>query len=156
MNRLGNAPIPVPFWILAKVSFLVCLVFPFLSYFGILPMLYENTIMKAAGVGLFLVGSIIFFPALFNLGNALVVGLPEEKTELKTKGVYKISRNPIYFGGFIMCAGSCLFAFHIATILAFLAAVFIHHFIVLKEEKFLEKRFGEEWLAYTRTVRRYF
>ena len=94
-------------------------------------------------------GLIIVILGFFGLGSSVSVGLPEEKL-LKTGGIYQFSRNPMYLGGFIMCVGSCVYSIHIINFILFAITVAIHHSIVLKEEKFLEKRFGDSWLD-TRT-----
>jgi protein-S-isoprenylcysteine O-methyltransferase Ste14 len=90
-----------------------------------------------------------------HLGRSVAVGLPERKTELKTHGMYRITRNPVYVGAFMMCAGSCLFSIHPLNFLLFAVAGAIHHTIIRKEEEFLIATFGKEWIEYSRRVPRY-
>jgi protein-S-isoprenylcysteine O-methyltransferase Ste14 len=33
--------------------------------------------------------------------------------------------------------------------------IYVHHLIILSEERFLEGRFGGDWIAYKKKVRRY-
>ena len=54
-----------------------------------------------------------------------------------------------------MCAGSCLYSIHVVNFLLLVITVAIHHSFVLKEEQFLEKRFGNNWLDYKKRVHRY-
>jgi protein-S-isoprenylcysteine O-methyltransferase Ste14 len=81
--------------------------------------------------------------------------LPDRSTELKTTGLYRFSRNPVYLGAFVMCTGSCLMALYPLNVLFLLITVGIHHSIIRREEVFLEGRFGKAWSAYCAAVRRY-
>ncbi|MBE0647923.1 MAG: isoprenylcysteine carboxylmethyltransferase family protein [Bacteroidales bacterium] len=102
-----------------------------------------------------LIGTLIMVIAFVNLGTSLRVGLPESATTLKTKGIYGISRNPIYLGVFLICISSCLFFPNPVNILLALYGMMMHNKIILGEEKFLAGRFGKEWEDYTKKVRRY-
>ncbi len=89
------------------------------------------------------------------LGSSFRLGSPKEATRLKVDGLFGFSRNPMYVGMYSTLIGSTLYT---ANPLVFIIAVFIiavHHKIVLAEEKFLQKVFGEEYLQYCRRVRRY-
>ena len=101
------------------------------------------------------VGTLIMLIAFVNLGSSLRVGLPETPTTLQTKGVYRISRNPIYLGVFLICIASCLFFPNPINIVLALYGMFMHNRIILGEEKFLSDRFGKEWEGYSSRVRRY-
>lgn len=107
------------------------------------------------GAVLIITGCIFEMFSFMSLGSALKFGLPEEKTSLKTKGLYKISRNPIYLGFFIICAGSLLYYPNLINGFLIIVSVYLHYRITLAEEKFLEKTFSEEWISYKKKVRRY-
>jgi protein-S-isoprenylcysteine O-methyltransferase Ste14 len=94
--------------------------------------------------------------AFRDLGDSLRVGLPGEETLLKTKGIYRFSRNPIYVGVDLIAIASVFFLPVILNIAFAIIGIAIHHAIILSEEEFLEGRFGEDWLNYKRTTRRYF
>ncbi|MFC2102427.1 methyltransferase family protein [Bacteroidota bacterium] len=113
----------------------------------------ENLAWFAASLNL--AGTLIMLIAFVNLGSSLRVGLPETPTTLQTKGIYSISRNPIYVGVFLICIASCLFFPNPINIALALYGMMVHIRIILGEEKFLAKRFGEEWEEYTSKVRRY-
>ena len=106
--------------------------------------------------GLMAAGTLFMIWAFFNLGAALRLGLPLNDTKLATKGLYRISRNPIYLGVILINAASCVFFPGVINICISLAGVIIHHFIILGEERFLRERFGEEWNRYARSTGRYF
>jgi protein-S-isoprenylcysteine O-methyltransferase Ste14 len=102
------------------------------------------------------VGSVFMIFAFRDLGDSLRVGLPGEDTLLKTKGIYYLSRNPIYVGVDLIAIASVLFIPGIINIACAIVGIAVHHAIILSEEKFLEGRFGEDWVTYKRTTRRYF
>jgi len=99
-------------------------------------------------------GSLIFVISLFHLGSNLRMGLPREETFLVTAGIYRFSRNPIYFALYCILAASLVYAFSWLNLLAAALAVALHHRIILAEERFLAGRFPE-FEDYRRTVRRY-
>jgi protein-S-isoprenylcysteine O-methyltransferase Ste14 len=81
--------------------------------------------------------------------------LPEESTELKTSGLYKFSRNPMYLGFNLITVSSVVYTLNYAILLISLYSIIIYHLIILAEEKFLEERFGEQYLEYKKKVDRY-
>jgi protein-S-isoprenylcysteine O-methyltransferase Ste14 len=74
-----------------------------------------------------------------------------------TKGPYRYSRNPIYLGIAIAGSGIAL-AFNTGwMLLSVLAFVLIANKLVIeREEKYLERKFGEPYLNYQRKARRWF
>ena len=102
-----------------------------------------------------MVGGVLLITfALFGLGSDLRMGIPDERTSLVTSSVYRASRNPIYLGIFLIMGASLLYAFSWWNVSAVAIAVFLHHRIVLAEEKFLAGKFAG-YEAYRRRVRRY-
>lgn len=78
-------------------------------------------------------------------------------SRLVSKGVYGISRNPMYVGnmliatGIVMASGSTLAAL---TVLPFF--LFVYQAIVVAEEEFLREKFGREYEKYCAQVPRFF
>lgn len=102
------------------------------------------------------IGVMIAVAGLINLGSATRFGLPSEKTEFKTGGIYRISRNPIYLGFGLLTAGSVIY--HYEFIPIFIAALYslaVYHIIILSEERFLRNRFGKKYDEYMKRTRRY-
>ncbi|NUM79705.1 isoprenylcysteine carboxylmethyltransferase family protein [bacterium] len=153
MEIFGKSPIPLPVLILGKLALGVCCAF-FLFKTVWLPW-YSSDVTRMAGWAFYTIGLILFIFAIAQLGSSIRVGLPDEKTILKTRGLYRFTRNPIYVSIYIVCLGSCLIVIHPINCGAFLLAMLIHHAIIKKEEKFLEKRFGNEWTAYKQQIPRY-
>ena len=155
MDPLGKSPIPLPLLIMGKTAMIASWLLLFLKSWGGEGILYDSAVTRAIGIFLFALGSAMAILSIVNLGRSISVGIPQEQTELKTHGFYRISRNPIYLGAFLMCAGSCLYTLHAINIVFFAVTVLEHHAIIRKEEMFLEERFGDRWRAYKARVPRY-
>ena len=101
-------------------------------------------------------GVAFFVTAIVKLGTfSLRVGLAKEKTLLRTTGVYRISRNPMLVGLYLIALGSAVYVHNPVNWLLIIIALAVHHKIILTEEKFMETRFGEEWIQYSKKARRY-
>ena len=155
---IGRPPIPVFFFILAKMLVLVNLVFLLLKGLNInvhrifAPVEFIDII---ALIFLF-VGTVLLYLTTIKLNNDLVFGLSSsEDHKLQTKGVFSISRHPFYLGFIFILFSSCLFTPNYLNILAFIGAWIIHHFIMIKEEQFLISQYGEEYRQYAKRVKRY-
>jgi protein-S-isoprenylcysteine O-methyltransferase Ste14 len=89
------------------------------------------------------------------LGNSIRIGLPEEGTQLKTSGIYRYTRNPMYVGFHMVTLSAMIYSLNPWIIFPGLYSFYVYHLIILGEEKFLEKRFGEKYILYRQMVRRY-
>ena len=71
-------------------------------------------------------------------------------------GVFRFSRNPIYLAFCVTALGAGL-ALNSWWIIASmpLLGYLLHHFAIRREEAYLERKFGEQYLAYKRRVRRW-
>lgn len=77
-------------------------------------------------------------------------------TLILSKGLYKYSRNPIYVGMIIAYLGISLAAGSWASIILLpIAIVIIRFHVIAREEAYLERKFGSEYLAYKQKVRRW-
>jgi protein-S-isoprenylcysteine O-methyltransferase Ste14 len=74
-------------------------------------------------------------------------------TKFVVVGPFRYVRNPMSLGGVAMMLGLALFCRSI-SILLFSAILFLvlHGIVVLWEESFLEKRYGESYLQYKHSV----
>jgi protein-S-isoprenylcysteine O-methyltransferase Ste14 len=84
-----------------------------------------------------------------------VISLAPQET-LITSGPYRFARNPLYLGGnvFIFFGASLLLRSPTALSITAIHLLLMDHFI-RREEKQLEKKFGEEWARYRQRVRRW-
>jgi len=76
--------------------------------------------------------------------------------QVLSHGPYAFSRNPIYLGFCFLAVGIGLVLNSLWMTLSFIPAAFIVlHTAILKEEKYLENKFGEEYRHYKKRVRRW-
>ena len=80
----------------------------------------------------------------------------EDSDALITKGVFRITRNPMYLGMVLFLLGETILFGSASSLLIVIAFALIMHFVfILNEEKMLTKNFGEEFSEYSNTVRRW-
>ena len=107
---------------------------------------------------LILIGSFLGFGYMINFYKKNETEIEPTKTTFKiiTSGLYRHSRNPVYI---ILCAGPVGLGFIFMTywaIFVFIPALIVIYFTaVKKEEQYLEKKFGQEYLDYKKKVRRW-
>lgn len=107
---------------------------------------------------LILIGSFLGFGYMVNFYKKNETEIEPTKTTSKiiTSGLYKYSRNPVYL---ISCAGPIGLGFIFMTywaMFAFIPAlIVVYYTAVKKEEQYLEKKFGQEYLEYKNKVRRW-
>jgi protein-S-isoprenylcysteine O-methyltransferase Ste14 len=81
---------------------------------------------------------------------------PDAAARLVTDGIYRHTRNPMYVGMLMVLAGWGLWLNHLgAALLIPLCGVWLQRFQILPEERAMEARFGDEFRAYRRRVRRW-
>jgi protein-S-isoprenylcysteine O-methyltransferase Ste14 len=75
---------------------------------------------------------------------------------LVTGGAFAYSRNPGYMAMIVVCIGVAI-VFNNPWVFLFLApaVAIIRDWVVLREEKILEREFGDEYRAYKKRVRRW-
>jgi len=100
-------------------------------------------------------GLVFIVSSLISLGGSTRLGLPSEETVLKTNGLYRLSRNPMYLGFNLWTISSMIYTLNIWIVLAGIYSMIIYHLIILGEERFLEDRFGYEYKNYKKKIRRY-
>jgi protein-S-isoprenylcysteine O-methyltransferase Ste14 len=77
-------------------------------------------------------------------------------THLITEDVYSKTRNPMYLGMFLLLLGIGICFMNLFSLLsAFLFLLVIYFSFLPKEEKMLLDRFGQKYIDYKRTVRRW-
>ncbi len=83
-------------------------------------------------------------------------GAVAPSSALVTSGPYRFTRNPMYLGMASLYAGIAL-AFGLLWSLALLLVVLvvIDRGVIAREERYLERRFGDEYRLYKQQVRRW-
>jgi protein-S-isoprenylcysteine O-methyltransferase Ste14 len=81
---------------------------------------------------------------------------PDASSAFVRTGVYAISRNPMYLG-FVLWLTA--FAVHLGNLVAFamlpLFVAYMNRFQIVPEERALQKKFGEPFAEYMKSVRRW-
>jgi protein-S-isoprenylcysteine O-methyltransferase Ste14 len=139
------------------VLFAVIAVFP--QYRNSVPFLIQDftpDVQKLLAVVFLIPANLIIVPAYLSMGLVTHIGIPSGKHELRTTGIYKISRNPMYASFIFLNTATFLFLPSLLLLAIMLYGMIVHHFIILGEEKYLEKEFDAEYHKYKTRVPRYF
>lgn len=108
------------------------------------------------GCALGIMGDLVFAAAVVTMRDSWRAGLAEDdETEMVTDGIYGYSRNPAFVGFDFVYIGLLFMFFNWVLAMFSLFAMLMLHIQVLQEETYLERVFGEKYLAYKRRTRRY-
>jgi protein-S-isoprenylcysteine O-methyltransferase Ste14 len=112
----------------------------------------------ALGIVLVLAGIAISASGLLALKQAGTNVDPSQPvTTLVHSGIFKWTRNPIYVGGALIMIGIALiFALDWLLLLFLPSYALLHVGVVMREERYLERKFGDAYRRYKETVPRYF
>lgn len=103
----------------------------------------------------FYVGLVIYgLGVLLCLVSVLNFAKPAENG-INLNGIYQISRNPMYVAYFIYFLGCVLLTQSLILLTILLVFQISAHWIILSEERWCIKKFGEEYINYLNKVRRY-
>ncbi len=101
------------------------------------------------GIVLFIAGLIASLISLWNYAST-----PEDETI--TKGMYKISRNPLYLFNGLMIFGMVTASLSLFLFILWLGLLISTHFIILAEEQYCLKTYGDSYREYMQKSPRYF
>ncbi len=106
---------------------------------------------RLAGYPLIAAGTILVMWSLEAAGRADL----DHPNCLVTTGPYAVSRNPMYAGWALLHLGAAVTCRSVPMLAAFPAAAALVHRTVLREERELGERFGDEFGLYRAAVPRY-
>jgi protein-S-isoprenylcysteine O-methyltransferase Ste14 len=116
----------------------------------------ERQGLKAVGVVLLLMSLAWTVVAQAQMGESWRIGIDEEhRTPLVRKGVFGLSRNPIFLGMMLTLLGLVLVIPNAVTLLVLVLGVVLIQIQVRLEEEFLSGAHGEAYEEYRRGVRRW-
>jgi len=124
--------------------FIYCLA---LIYTIFLP-LRLGTLWFWAGLPIYLVGLTFYIVVIVNYATA-----PLDAPA--THGLYRISRHPIYLTFFIVAVGIGVMAASWGFLTFCALYMILNHFTILAEERFCLEKYGDDYVEYMKTVRRY-
>ena len=125
-----------------EITTLVLLIYLFFSEIKL------NTVLNYVGLIVYIIGMILYIQSIIDFSK------PQE-SGMNKNGLYKYSRNPMYVAFFIYFLGCSLLInsfFHLIILIILQISV---HFLILSEERWCIKEFGEEYKEYMKKVRRY-
>jgi protein-S-isoprenylcysteine O-methyltransferase Ste14 len=116
-----------------------------------------TTPLRNFGAGTMVIGGLILVFAYGTMARAWTTINPRRHTRaIVTDGVYRFSRNPIYVGWFLVILGAGLTNGSLFEVLvACVMMALLRWAVVLPEEAYLERAFGDEYRRYKRSVRRW-
>jgi len=152
-----NAGVIAPPPLIGLATVVVGVLLDWLMPLSVLSRLVNWPVRAAIGALLFVAGAPLLVIAERTFRRIGTNVPPWEPTlKLATAGIYERTRNPMYSGVFLMMAGFAIaFALDWMLLLIVLAALVIHFGVVLREERYLEAKFGDEYRAYKARVPRY-
>jgi len=105
-------------------------------------------IIGIAGISLSILALVLYGISIIHFAGPDAGGI-------NRSGLYAVSRNPMYVTFFFYFLGACMMTrswLLMTVLLVFQVSV---HFMILAEERWCRETFGEAYLTYTKTVRRY-
>ncbi len=123
---------------LAKIMFLVFVIPIVYSFF--LP-IKLSTVWFYAGLLIYLFGVVIGTIAMYDFFTTAL-------DKLVTKGVYRISRNPMYLSMFLIYIGTGIACVSLLFLLLTMVFVILSYILVITEECFCLKTYGKDYRNY--------
>ncbi|ATW28511.1 phospholipid methyltransferase [Candidatus Formimonas warabiya] len=131
----------IAFWIyqITTLSLMIILIFLKIKL---------NHVLNFIGLGTCIIGIILYMIAMIHFAKP-------DQNGLNAGGLYKISRNPMYLAFFLYFLGGSMLTS--SWLLLFILMIFqiSVHYLILSEERWCIKEFGEEYKNYMNTVKRY-
>lgn len=117
---------------------------------------YSISSLRIIGFVFVSAGFLIGIFALIAMRNSWRVGIKyDQKTDLVTTGIYRLSRNPYFFSYDMLILGYILIFPSIILITLYVALAITFHKMILEEEKYLETVHGDSYTNYKLKVGRY-
>ena len=120
--------------------------------------LHEVGLPQIFGVALLIVAFVLIGGALNLFRRKRTRPEPwQPATALVMNGIYRFTRNPMYLGMTAAALGIGFFCQSLGVVVAsLLAALVVDRYVIRREEAYLQRRFGDEYLRYKLQVRRWF
>jgi len=123
------------------------LFFATVAYSVFLP-LELGTVWFYAGLITYLVGVIIETIAMMNFFTTAV-------DKPVNKGIYRFSRNPMYFGMFLIFLGTSIACVSLIFLMLTTIFMILSHIVVVYEERFCTKKYGNAYREYLNRIPRW-
>ena len=152
----GEAPVNRSLFYTSKCSIIVLWGAMALASWGIgFSLVQVPRLLQLIALAFWFAGFALLYLGRLKMGNSFRLGTPKEDTRLKTDGLFRLSRNPMYVGVYATIIASSLYTLSPIVILLGAFVVAVHHAIVLAEENHMQRVFCREYSEYCSRVRRY-
>jgi protein-S-isoprenylcysteine O-methyltransferase Ste14 len=109
-------------------------------------------VLAAIGIGFALLGVWEFRSA----GTTVDPRVPDQSVSLVVRGVYRISRNPMYVGFLLVLIAWGIFLSNLASLVLLPAfVIYMNRFQIVPEERHMREKFGEAYSQYEAEARRW-
>ena len=116
----------------------------------------ERSWIKLTGIILLLISLAWTILAQAQMGDSWRIGIDtEHRTKLVQRGVFRLSRNPIFVGMIFTLFGLFLVIPNVGTFATLLVGMILIGIQVRLEEEYLARTHGDEYIEYRRNVRRW-
>jgi protein-S-isoprenylcysteine O-methyltransferase Ste14 len=153
-TKIDSPGVAVPPPLVYVVTFLFSIALQ--ALFPVDHILFNGLTSHIAAISLIAISVAFIFPALrkfIKTKNTLITIKPANS--LQTTGIYSISRNPMYLGLLLLYAGLALLVGNWWTIIFIpVLVILITCFIIIPEEHYLLRKFGNSYSSYKLNVRR--
>lgn len=107
-----------------------------------------SDILSYTGLGLFIIGMLLYIISTVQFAKP-------KQNGLNVNGLYKISRNPMYLAYFLYFLGCSMLTGSLVLLFVLIIFQISVHYLILSEERWCIKKFGEEYKNYMNQARRY-
>lgn len=106
-------------------------------------------------IGQFYAGVIVYVAGTILLIGSVVNFATPSRSGINQKGLYRLSRNPMYVAYFLFFIGCAMLTQSLVLLAFILVFQITSHWIILSEERWCIEKFGDEYRQYMERVRRY-
>lgn len=118
---------------------------------------FQSELISWLGVLFCMAGLLLLLWSIVSFGQSFRVGIDQDHPDqLITRGAFAFSRNPIYVAFATILLGQFLVFPNWILLVYLVAAGWLFHRQVLREEDYLKEHYGQEYLEYCGQVGRYF
>lgn len=118
--------------------------------------LLTNTLVQYSGIGIMTMALVWVVTAQAQMGASWRIGIDhDQKTEFVQSGLFKYSRNPIFVGVIVMSLGYFFLLPNPLTFAILVLDIALIQIQVAMEEEHLIRQYGQQYLNYCRSVRRW-
>lgn len=128
------------YWLYQISTILLFLYLIFLKIVFSPPLFYAGLVVYGLGIVVFAVSTYDF---------------ARSKNGLAAKGLYRLSRNPMYIGYFFSFLGCVLMTRSLILLCILIVFQVSAHWVIRAEERWCIGKFGKDYVTYMKNVRRY-